>query len=180
MDQVESHIRELRKVIRYHRDQIGDDRCWVDDHLVWNALPETKQVLRLPTYDEGMRQCRAFFNYRNSAAKEETPAGAILDSDKWDDDLLTMSSEGLNLEFNKLESAIKRHYHITDRERTLEDDKELYSALPENIPAYFRLPSEEDFLGTTRTDAGCPQFWRSHENCPGEHNMHQWGPCKKS
>ena len=179
MDSVRSQIIELRKVIRYHRDQIGDDRCWVDDHLVWNALPETKQVLHLPTYDEGMRQCRAFFNYRNSTTKEETPADAILEHAKWDDDLVKMNAEGLSSELSKLENAIRKHSYIVYRVRTVEDDKELYAVLPEKIPADFRLPSEEDFLGTTRTDAGCPQFWKSHEHCQGEHNIHQWGPCKK-
>src|SRR3989344_3813621 len=132
-------IKELRKVIRYHRDQIGDDRCWVDDYKVWNTLPDTKQVLRLPT-----------------------------------------NAEGLRSELGKLESAIRKHSYIVYRERTLEDDKELYSVLPEKIPADFRLPCEEDFLGTVRTDAGCPQFWNSHQNCPGEHDLHQWGPCRKS
>ena len=173
-------IKELRKVIRYHRDQIGDDRCWVDDILVWNTLPETKQVVHLPTYDEGMRRCRAFFKYRNSAAKEEAPADAILDSAKWDDDLAKMNPEGLRSELSKLESAIRKHSYIVYRERTLEDDKELYSVLPEKIPADFRLPREEEFLGTVRTDAGCPQFWNSHQNCSGEHDLHQWGPCKRS
>ena len=173
-------IKELRKVIRYHRDQIGDDRCWVDDYKVWNTLPDTKQVLRLPTYDEGMRQCRTFFNYRNSAVKEEASADAVLDPARWDDDLSKMNAEGLRSELGKLESAIRKHSYIVYRERTLEDDKELYSVLPEKIPADFRLPREEEFLGTVRTDAGCPQFWKSHQQCQGEHNLHQWGPCRRS
>ena len=179
MEKIRSQILELRKVIRYHRDQIGDDRCWVDDYLVWNSLPETKQVVRLPTYDEGMSKCRAFFKYRNADSLDNILTDAILDKTKWDDDLTRMSSEELPGELGKLENAIDKHCNIVYRERTLEDDKELYSILPEKIPADFRLPCEEDFLGTIRTDAGCPQFWKSHENCPGEHNVHQWGPCGK-
>ena len=174
-----NRIKELRKAMRYHRNQIGDDRCWVDDYKVWNTLPETKQVLRLPTYDEGMRQCRAFHKYRNSASMEETPADAILDPANWDDDLAKMNAEDLRSELSKLENAIYQHCNIFYKVRTLEDDKELYAVLPEKIPADFRLPCEEDFLGTKRTDAGCPQFWKSHQNCPGEHDLHQWGPCKK-
>jgi len=179
MDAVHSQILELRKVIRYHRDQKGDDRCWLDDYVVWNSLPETKQVVRLPTYDEGMRKCRAFFKYRNADAVDEIPADAVLELAKWDDDLAEMSSENLFYELNKLENAIRKHTYIAYRERTIEDDRILYSVLPEKIPADFCLPSEEDFLGTTRTDAGCPQFWKSHQNCPEEHNLHQWGPCKR-
>lgn len=178
-DKLHSQIVELRQAIRYHRGQKGDDRCWLDDYLVWDCLPDIKQAVRLPIYDEGMRKCRAFFNYRNADAMEQTPADAILEPAKWDDDLIAMNYEGLALELGKLENAIKKHYNITNRERTRKDDKELYSVLPEKIPADFRLPSEEDFLGTKRTDAGCPQFWKSHENCSGEHNLHQWGPCKK-
>ena len=172
-------IKELRSVIRTNRDQKGDDRCWLDDYLVWNTLPKTKQVLHLPTYDEGMKRCRSFFKYRNSASMEEIPADAILDPAKWDDDLAKMSAEDLRSELSKIENAIYKHGNVVYRERTVEDDKELYRVLPEKIPADFMLPCEEDFLGTKKTEAGCPQFWNSHKNCLGEHNIHQWGPCKK-
>ena len=172
-------IEELRKVIRYHRDQIGDDRCWVDDYKVWNTLPETKQVVHLPTYDEGMRKCRVFHKYRNAAVADPVPEDAILNPTKWDEDLTEMNPGQLHGEFSKLENAIKKHHNIVYRVRTADDDRELYSVLPEKLPADFRLPGEEDFLGTKRSDAGCPQFWNSHNNRPGEHNLHQWGPCKK-
>ena len=170
---------ELRKEIRYHRDQKGDDRCWVDDYKVHDLVSETKQILKLPTYDEGMRKCRTFFKYRNATAADTIPADAILDLAKWDDDLKAMDHNGLTNELSKLENAIKKHGNIVYRVRTADDDRELYNVLPEKIPADFRLPCEEDFLGTTKTDAGCPQFWKSHEHCSGEHNLHQWGPCKK-
>ena len=179
MDDLKTKIIELRTAIRYHRDQKGDDRCWIDDYLVWNSLPETKQVVKLPTYDESMRRCKTFFKYRNANSVDEIPADALLDPTKWNDDLTNMKPENLSLELNKLENAIRKHSYIVYRERTAKDDRELYSILPEKIPADFRLPCEEDFLGTKRTDAGCPQFWKSHANCPGEHNLHQWGPCKK-
>jgi len=179
MISLHSQIKELRKAIRNHRDQIGDDRCWLDDYLVWNCIPEIKQVVKLPTYEEGMKRCRAFFKYRNANSFDGVPADAVLDQTKWDGDLVGMSSKGLTRELYKLENAIRKHYNITNRERTKKDDEELYSVLPEKIPADFRLPCEEDFLGTARTDAGCPQFWNSHKNCPGEHNLHQWGPCKR-
>jgi hypothetical protein len=172
-------IKELREAIRYPRDQKGDDRCWVDDYLVWSAHPKTRQLLHLPTYEEGMGRCRAFHKYRNATAPDPIPADAILDPAKWDDDNLTLDEDGLRNELHKLENAIEKHCHIPYRERTADDDRELYSVLPEKIPADFRLPCEEDFLGTTKTDAGCPQFWKSHSNCPGEHNLHQWGPCQK-
>lgn len=180
MEALISQILELRQAIRYHRDQIGDDRCWLDDYLVWNALPETKQVVRLPTYEEGMKKCRAFYENRNEGYREEIPSDAILDANRWDNDLVKNSHEDLTAKLVLLERAIRKHYDIHNRERTIEDDKELYSVLPEKIPADFRLPCEKDFLGTTKKDTGCPQFWKSHQHCPGEHNLHQWGPCRKS
>lgn len=171
-------IKELRNYIRYPRDQKGDDRCWLDDYVVTNALPATRKIFRLPSYEEGMRKCRAFHKYRNASSADPIPADAILDPVKWDDDLSTMTNEELQNQFYKLESAISRFDCIPVEKRTADDDRELYSILPEKIPADFRLPCEEDFLGTVKKNAGCPQFWRSHENCPGEHNLHQWGPCK--
>lgn len=173
-----NHIKELRTAIRYHRDQTGDDRCWLDDHLVWNLLPELKQDVDLPGYEEGMKKCTSFFKCRNAISLPEIPQNAILDPAKWNEDLPIMNDLQLIAELEKLKMAIKRHHDIQNRERTLEDDKELYAVLPEKIPADFRLPSEEDFLGTTRTNAGCPQFLKSHSQCAGKHKFDQWGPCR--
>lgn len=33
-------VRELEGAIRRHRDQRGDDRCWLDDEQLYRALPE--------------------------------------------------------------------------------------------------------------------------------------------
>lgn len=33
-------IKELEAAIRKHRDQKGDDRCWLDDEELYNLLPE--------------------------------------------------------------------------------------------------------------------------------------------
>ncbi len=35
-----SEIRRLRMAIRNHRDQRGDDRCWMDDNELYAVLPE--------------------------------------------------------------------------------------------------------------------------------------------
>ena len=177
---VYSQIAEMRKAIRSHRDQRGDDRCWLDDQVVWNTVSSIEQKVHLPAYGEGMRKCRLFYKNRNAASTDPIPADAMLDPAKWDDDLVEMSSERLWNEYITLEKAILKHRNIPEYTRTVDDDRELYSVLPEKIPADFRLPREEEFLGTVRTDAGCPQFWNSHQNCPGEHDLHQWGPCRKS
>ncbi len=174
---MKERIVDLRNVIRYHRDQKGDDRCWLDDFVVWRTL-SGKDITELPMYDEGMSRCRAYFRLRSTVSLDQTPANALIDKREWDKDLRIMDDEQLKDELLKLENAIRKHYEIIDRERTVDDDRELYSVLPEKIPADFRLPSEEDFLGTTKTNAGCPQFWKSHSSCSGKHNLHQWGPCQ--
>lgn len=172
-------ILEMRSAIRSHRGQKGDDRCWLDDHAVYNTVPSIREKVHLPTYDEGMRKCRLFYKNRNAVSADPVPSDAILNSVEWDDDLREMNAEDLRNEHTKLETAILKHYNIPHDKKTIEYDRELYSILPEKIPADFRLPCEEDFLGTKKTDAGCPQFWKSHQRCSGEHNLHQWGPCKK-
>lgn len=176
---VRSQIIEMRNAIRSHRDQKGDDRCWVDDHAVYNTVPSIRQKVHLPTFDEGMRKCRLFYKKRNALSMDEIPADAILNPAKWNDDLTEMNAEDLKQEHSRLETAIIKHYNISYDQKTKEDDKNLYSVLPEKIPADFRLPSEQDFLGTVKSNAGCPQFWNSHANCLGEHYIHQWGPCRK-
>ncbi len=35
-----TEIEKLRAAIRKHRDQRGDDRCWLDDEELYKALPE--------------------------------------------------------------------------------------------------------------------------------------------
>ncbi len=170
-------ILELRNGIRYHRDQKGDDRCWLDDFLVWENV-SGKDITELPTYEEGMKRCRNYFALRSARTLDEIPANAIPDTTQWDEDLNIMDNEQLGDECARIERAIRKHYEIIGRERTVDDDRELYGVLPEKISADFRLPSEEDFLGTTKTNAGCPQFWKSHDSCSGKHNLHQWGPCQ--
>lgn len=39
-DLLREEVKKLRDVIRYHRDQKGDDRCWVDDLRLYETLPE--------------------------------------------------------------------------------------------------------------------------------------------
>lgn len=36
----EADLRALQNTVRNHRDMRGDDRCWIDDEVLYNALPE--------------------------------------------------------------------------------------------------------------------------------------------
>ncbi len=38
--QLKEEVRKLRGAIRLHRDQKGDDRCWLDDESLYKILPE--------------------------------------------------------------------------------------------------------------------------------------------
>ena len=174
-------IIQRRTVIRSHRDQKLDDRCWLDDYLVWKMCDDSPvyPLLVLPL-EEAMQKCREFSQCRRAEYPDPIPIGAVLEKNLWDKDLNTMTSMQRTNELARIQIAIRRHRDISDRPRTLGDDRLLYSVLPEQIPADFRLPPEEDFLGEAQSPhAGCRAFWKSHGACPRTpHNLHQWGPCK--
>lgn len=174
-------IQEIRQAIRQHRDQKGDDRCWLDDYRVWACIegsPADPEAL--PSFEDGMEQCRAFFLHRRAEQADPLPPDAIQDPQKWNGDLQTLSELELQTVLTALQEAIQTHRDIHDRPRTLQDDRALYAILPEKIPADFRLPPEHIFLGEETVDVGCPAFWKSHKACPcKEHNLHAWGPCCK-
>lgn len=173
-------IIERRNAIRGHRDQKGDDRCWLDDYLVWAMLEDSSsKPPPLPPVEEAMKNCCAFYCMRRSDTPDPLPKGAILDRDKWDNDLGRMNKQELMEELGRIQLAIACHRDVEGRLRTIDDDRALYSTLPEKIPADFRLPAEAEFLGTAKAPhAGCPSFWRSHANCEKPCNLHSWGPCK--
>lgn len=172
---------DARNRIRNHRDQKGDNRCWLDDLLVWTLLPDSPPDLAAPPPD-AMDRCRAFYAHRRSDTADPFPTGVPIDpaNEGFDDGLDVMDGAGLEAELARLLEAVRVHRDVTGRECTLDDDRELYAALPEKVPADFRLPPKDAFLGEAcAPHAGCPAFWRSHANCPAaSHNLHQWGRCK--
>ncbi|TAL27959.1 MAG: hypothetical protein EPN97_15760 [Alphaproteobacteria bacterium] len=169
---------ERRAVIRAHRDAKMDDRCWLDDYVVWDMVEGSPpDITAPPTFREGMRRCREFYHYRRADKADAVPGGSAAADDS---DLADLQQPQLANALGALQNAIKAHrdVNIKERPRNLDDDRALYAALPEKVAADFRLPEEQDFLGEGRAPhAGCPSFWRSHEGCTGEHDMHSWGPC---
>lgn len=173
-------IIERRRVIRVHRDALGDNRCWLDDYLVWAMLddsPDSPTVVS--PFETAMQLCRQFYIWRRAEIADPVSADAILDPNLWDKDLDQMSNADLFEELARIQNVIRQHRDINGRLRTVEDDRALYTVLPEKVSADFRLPAEPDFLGEAKAPlAGCPAFWRSHQGCPAPcHNLHQWGPC---
>ena len=64
-------VERLRDAIRYHRDQKGDDRCWVDDLRLYETLPEgpVGYDSTLPPEDVFLDNCKRFCRSR------QTPVG---------------------------------------------------------------------------------------------------------
>lgn len=174
-------IIEARHAIREHRDAKGDDRCWVDDYKIWALIPGSFPVpLQPPPFEEAMDMCRGFYKRRRAETADPMPANAVADRQQWDKDLEEMDDAGLEAELQRINAAVRAHRDAACNVLTIDDDRALYRVLPENLPADFRLPAEEDFLGEGKAPAaGCPSFWRSHAHCAVKrHNLHQWGPCK--
>lgn len=175
---VRDDIKRLRHAIRLHRDQRGDDRCWLDDLRLWKLLPDTVlDDTAIP--DDAMDRCRAYYRNRRADAADPIPPEAVRDRKRWNDDLDGMSTNRGREELRRLTAAVARHRDVEGRERTIDDDRALYAVLPEKLPADFRLPPEPEFLGEALAPrAGCPAFWRSHGACAGAcHDLHRWGPC---
>lgn len=70
-EQLKEEIKRLRSIIRYHRDQKGDDRCWVDDLRLYETLPEGSAGYdpTLPPEEEFLNNCKRFCHSR------QTPVG---------------------------------------------------------------------------------------------------------
>ncbi|MDO8493134.1 MAG: hypothetical protein Q7S19_01145 [bacterium] len=176
-------ILERRSIIRVHRDQRMDDRCWLDDYPVWLMLNDTpEEPAKLPVHEEMMNLCKNFYVFRREPKADKIPPRAIRDRRLWDKDLYapTLIRTNLIKELFKIQVSIKNHRDISYRHRTTEDDRMLYSILPEKMPADFRLPPRKDFLEDGKAPiAGCPAFHKSHDSCPKDIpcNTHAWGPC---
>ncbi len=171
-------IKDRRQALRWHRDQRGDDRCWLDDFLLYQFVVGLPVTPRVDSF-LGMNMCVFFYEFCRVDELDPIPPEAILDPARWDHDLNELYYDGNLLdELEKVQKAIFNLASITDRPRTVQDYRELYSILPEKIPADFRLPPREKFLQKTSEQSGCPNFWLSHVGCSDLCNLHQWGPCR--
>ena len=60
---------ELCNAIRNHRDQKGDDRCWIDDGLLYSKLPEGYEKLATGGQqlcpDEMLANCKKYIASRH-------------------------------------------------------------------------------------------------------------------
>jgi hypothetical protein len=180
MTNLKEKIIQLRNTIRYARDQIGDDRCWLDYFQGYALLADIDQKrLVLPDKQTGMEICTSFYEKRKT--DHSIIPRKIMPKESWDTDLEDKSRSAIELTLNQLERAVRTHRDTPITQLKMKDDRALYALLPEagKVPIDFRLPPRNEFLGTKKDCAGCPNFWRSHESCTGEHNPHAWGPCNQ-
>ena len=60
-------VLHLRRAIRGHRDQCGDDRCWADDDVLYQSLPEGSCPLKAFAPQEKavlMARCSRYWDTR--------------------------------------------------------------------------------------------------------------------
>lgn len=62
----QKRIAELEAAIRNHRDQRGDDRCWIDDQELYQVLGDVKANTALPTKEVFMENCARFHATRQA------------------------------------------------------------------------------------------------------------------
>lgn len=54
-------VQRLRSGIRAHRDARGNDRCWLDDEVLYRLLPETDKALTvLPDRETFLGNCARY------------------------------------------------------------------------------------------------------------------------
>ena len=142
-EQAQKEILKARNAIRKHRDAVGDDRCWLDDDLVYQCLPDYKPITTLCSREDFLRKCRIFKERR--CGWSSYPSGllkvASLESGTGDEDIGKWDNEKLRAHVLWLWLAIKNH-HDCDDNKTSVDDILLYMVLPDGIEPDLSLPPE--------------------------------------
>lgn len=78
----QERIVELETAIRKHRDQRGDDRCWLDDRQLYHAVIEPNgrenlPDLVLPPKCEFLESCSRYWEHRQSKGDKMFSADAL-------------------------------------------------------------------------------------------------------
>lgn len=65
--ELQNEIMKLREGIRSHRDQKGDDNCWLDDFQLYGLLPEKINAdPQLPNKELMMLNCSRYYDCRKA------------------------------------------------------------------------------------------------------------------
>lgn len=74
---LQGQVIKLRTAIRTHRNQRGDDRCWMDDYDLYDSLPEKAAYgvdLRQLPREQMMKNCE---QYTLARSVTSTPEAAL-------------------------------------------------------------------------------------------------------
>ena len=86
-------IKTLEDAIRKHRDQRGDDRCWLDDKELYGVLKDGKQAdFSLPPKCEFLESCRRFWEQRSDNRIAFDPHGMTIA--QLQDEIKRLKNEG--------------------------------------------------------------------------------------
>ncbi|HEU4402033.1 MAG TPA: hypothetical protein VFT43_07995 [Candidatus Polarisedimenticolia bacterium] len=70
-EQLAGEVLRLRQGIRQHRDERGDDRCWLDDQRLYSLLPDKKAAITtLPPKDVFLKSCERFWKTRQASPQK--------------------------------------------------------------------------------------------------------------
>ncbi len=159
-------IIRLRNAIREHRDQVGDDRCWLDDVLLHGFLPDTPLPdNKLPSWEEMECKCRRFFEDRQCPSCPHQALTSRKTAEECDRDLAEMNDDALRQEGLRLRQGIHAHRDRTEK-RTYADDEQLYALLPDGVLGDTRLTGDA-FL------PNCRRFWETRQN-QNPQKLHEW------
>lgn len=70
----EQRVSQLETAIRTHRDQRGDDRCWLDDAELYAVLGEdqaTQTDFKLPPRQTFLQNCSRYWECRQKSTDKE-------------------------------------------------------------------------------------------------------------
>ncbi len=174
MSETIDRIKSLRAGIRYHRAQVSDYRCWVDDLRLYQ-LAELPGYLKLevPPEDEFMLRCKAFWDNRQREYERGTGDCSVDSSQAvqkiriaQDEDLGRLPEESLKHILTLLLEEIRQHESKGFQGRTVADDLQLYGLLPETEAWTSALPARAFFL------SNCAKFC-SHCKSHPEHLL-EW------
>ena len=68
----EERVIILETAIRKHRDQRGDDRCWIDDLELYEVLADPEQpVFKLPPRSTFLNNCARYWECRQKSSDKD-------------------------------------------------------------------------------------------------------------
>ncbi len=140
-------VRNWRHAIRSHRNEVGHNRCWMNDWLIYEIILGIPIPQKFPSFEECMRLCEQYWDKRGQQGDQPpTVLSRINKVGNVDLDLVGMSELQLTRTSEIISTAVEKHRKIGDGERTALDDRELYAVLPEKFIPNQTLPSRKEFV----------------------------------